>query len=1170
MITTIKGFGPNTTYNVVLLPDFSIKQAKEKIFAQVDIPRQMLHPHLFALRKGNRILHKGLLYDDLDDHEELSLVTIFDSLENENVMQLLESAQRNPVPILEKQRETYIDLTEEDLIFALKFTLFVSDPVFFAYLRSDIEGPLNSYLQQRETLRKKYADQDAQLARLYDALSAPQPPVVLRVKAMTMNVAASDSIGLDDLFQNMELNEHVLFLATQSGSTNAQQPSIRVFNGIFDKGISEKDFKSWFLNEKKKTNSVSYKKIKNVILVKIMRNNVLFSLNVFNNGQLTLSALGDLPYDKFTTLLSDCMEFVKSELAKYNITIDDTNKEVSNITATFETSTRISRQQFESAIKKQIITKMIFEPKDSVSTDTLSFWYKDQLNSDRKGLTVTLQDNPERIESSLITVNAADSLQQLETIQRYIHALASAEDDAGLDAFNFDDPDEHILRPKSNIKQLKEQGIKVLSTNCQKQRQPVTGDSAPLPESYDVVFEKQRYTCQNPDYPYPGFTNENIVCCFKKDQRRKEPYIRNMQSSMLEVQVQPSNFSIRVISGDTEYDTFAIKSVSGHDHPFHFIADTKTLVPITNPDLVQQLEERDDVWLEPVSLSKLITSPPKNKCNFPPDFSRMSPSNVNQPCEIHAKKPYFGYNLNSFPCCFDKKRPEQASRKRKETNVTKQHIITTDKILESGRLGTLPRSLQDSLVRAKDGTYYRMGVVQNKSSLLNVINLATDQNLTRDALAEKVGDYFSFLNIQSVFSEAEFKSYILNQEWNIEFVHNFLLRTTAVNIVVLDILAPETGVRIICNEKKSDLQFTKNIIVLKRQNNYELLVEKNDNDNDVTKSFGTDHPVIQMLADFAMQSCVVEDKYPLNFAFDKSLSYDVVWSKVKVKSQVVNAFNKVVVLITNTSVPIPITSRSIIEGIEITRTLEPVAWDLLSKEYKKLSKTFKVPFEARAQVVKDNRAIGILTNFGVFIPILPRDKLSLPETIAYDFLEVDAALHKPLPNVQSIFSREKMVMEGTVYKLKKFLGLVLQYRTDYYDFFKDTALSRAIPLQDKYALVIQALDNIFKDYISFVDRDIDRTRDVSHQDISCMAHLSQASCDADSLCNWDTTCKVRASPELYGLLKGIIANDLLTDTKDFVIINNKLPKMHFSSSKENESLLQNITDVRKFVKQRTN
>lgn len=87
-------------------------------------------------------------------------------------------------------------------------------------------------------------------------------------------------------------------------------------------------------------------------------------------------------------------------------------------------------------------------------------------------------------------------------------------------------PKEHKKNVK-NIELLKREGIKIDSKGCQKRRQPVI-----TTKTDNAFFYKNNYiVCNDSVYPHPGFTDNNVLCCFKKNQTKKEAYIRNTSNT---------------------------------------------------------------------------------------------------------------------------------------------------------------------------------------------------------------------------------------------------------------------------------------------------------------------------------------------------------------------------------------------------------------------------------------------------------------------------------------------------------------------------------------------------------------------------------------------------------------------------------------------------------------
>ena len=151
------------------------------------------------------------------------------------------------------------------------------------------------------------------------------------------------------------------------------------------------------------------------------------------------------------------------------------------------------------------------------------------LQSERKGITVNIQDNPYSV-GSILNIYSASNINEVYLIVDQISYI---------DKLNTESVAEQKIKEKSNIKNLRsEYNIPILSTSCQKQRQPIIDDTReplknmvdsktkkPLVDSYPLIYKGIRLICPDKEYPYPGFTQKNAICCFTKDQRNNMKYI---------------------------------------------------------------------------------------------------------------------------------------------------------------------------------------------------------------------------------------------------------------------------------------------------------------------------------------------------------------------------------------------------------------------------------------------------------------------------------------------------------------------------------------------------------------------------------------------------------------------------------------------------------------------
>lgn len=74
--------------------------------------------------------------------------------------------------------------------------------------------------------------------------------------------------------------------------------------------------------------------------------------------------------------------------------------------------------------------------------------------------------------------------------------------------------------PLKKINLFKQLGIPYNARKCQQKKQPEV-DGKPQKGSYSIIINGYNLTCQNPEFPYPGFQNDGIPCCFKTNQKDK-------------------------------------------------------------------------------------------------------------------------------------------------------------------------------------------------------------------------------------------------------------------------------------------------------------------------------------------------------------------------------------------------------------------------------------------------------------------------------------------------------------------------------------------------------------------------------------------------------------------------------------------------------------------------
>lgn len=1058
--------------------DHTALQLKEKLFAFVSGPGQIWYPKLLRLstKKGDTIKYFENLSKYYDEGNPIYVHHFFDEIQRTELAQnIADFSDNNILEIHSRFQNDWSLLTVEDIEFTLKFLTFKTSPQMFSYLRQDVEGYLNKVLDMKQRIQKQYIEEEIQMKDYYDYIKvkSSKEPLLINVENLTLSVQPSQPttariVDMSKLFDSFELNENIPFAALSGVYLGRKEPVIKVYNKVLDGETTSKDVKSWIINERTKSSKSTLKKVKGLVIkvrltfddqISFMTVNMnemghfIISSSVPNNIQISIEEFKD----KMERALADVIETINERYPNVirrgsTLQLDDKTIELQSVSAQTEVH-KIPRAKIAGFLRNRYYSENLFDPKDTIGKDILSMFYKrfmrsadEEDSTERKGITVTVQDHPEKATSSIIYVSSAQSYNQIPIIAMHLVninnmlqsdalVVAMGEGDQQEELLFPEEEEEHKLKGKSKIKQLKEKGVKVISTNCQRQRQPILSDTQePHENAYDIVFEEKRYICPNPDYPFPGFTNENVVCCFKKDQRSKEPYMRNMASNELDEMIESSNFQIEVDHNGQSYKAFVIKSMSDkRKHKYHFLDINNVLVPVTSEALIIELDKKDDIWLEPTPLNRILTQPPKNKCMYAPDFTKRVADDPHSQCSVHSNKVFFGYNLNGYPCCFDKPRKETVTRKRRAVEILKQHIITTEKILESNRVGVLPNGISQIFnggiinQRGPD-VFLRMGVVQNVSSLLNVILLALDNTINnaqvtgsldfRSLLATYVENQgiFTSLNggdIALSFSLPQFVFYLRENILNPTMILDLLMRVTQHNILIID-YTDVADIRFLCSKYVSLNTDKPYIIVLKRESSYELVVKPNQTNVDLgsmTKTFTYSDSVVKVLHTMFTEACTYVYDYPDAFGFDKPWNANFIIqllrkSEHKITFQIVNEFNKTHLLVTESSFIIPIMETGILPSIQALADFKAnmhtqlKGIDLLQRVIEKASRKYKkeIPSISVLGQIVDGRdsVVAMMTNFGIPIPVERHPVIDLP---VYDY--------NYYPNVDSFIFEEQ-------------------------------------------------------------------------------------------------------------------------------------------------------------------
>lgn len=1212
----------NNEYPNVLLDD-SIKKIKEKLFVffpelipnLVKIQVQNDSGDYITILDSNSILYEA--FDSIPDEPVIFVSNLQDSISTLDLQNLYIDDSQFKTSFNQYKKE-YSDLTEEDLSFIIKLNLM--NIGLGNITISDIQDYVNTNQTKRNKLLQSIEQQenDTVLQQFYK-LSQEFTPEINSITYNDISLIITGEnvtsgtkgvfIKLNEIFNILELNDNIPFIALgkKSSASDVKQPQIKIYNRLLDI-VPDKEIKSWVLNEKKKLNEATYKIIKGLMIKSKFKNtNNYVTINIMPNGVLYVNLkVSDNDSENLDQLLNDIKDNVNKVIDYINLLktvflkskrilpVEKSSISVDSVDTTIETGIFINRTKFESLIKQELISKNILEVKRTESLDVLSAYYKKfktrEAIDDIKGITINIRDNPYKEDSSIIKIFGADNQTQATIIAWNILILGEMSELIKKNGLFEDFSKKRKIREKTNKKKLKEQGIHFDSRECQAIRQPkLNPDNKPPLKSdgYTITFNNQNYRCDNPNYPYPGFTKSNIVCCFKYNQTGNESYIKNVDPESLNILVEPSNFKIKVKQGKSSFETYVIKIVSDYKTGFdeqnsmpryYYLSNTTNkltsqndILPIYNKDLIDAIEQEDNIWLDRVTLSQIIYPSASNKCSFKPDLNNRT--SLHSPCSEHKKNKYFGYTSKSIPCCFDKEREAYVSRKKKESDITKQYIIqSADKILNYKQLGILPQDLVtlfQTVLQVKD-IHYRMGIIQNNSSFLNALLLGVN-NIIRGQTINNHNEFKKFISDYLYKNEGEFNK-LNNGDISIKYgtITNYinyintadvflnwlelidlLERVLKRNILIIDVTE---GTRILCrpialNPKKFGRPF---LVLLKKKNTFEVIIKlvTKDKKNDVIKEYEYTDKLIKFFTEYYTQTCIRKNVYPENYSFIPIQPHQLFITKLKnqttktnlignIKYQVKNDFNKVNMLMTKRGILLPILETGIIDNPDI----KVVSFSSLIRQQDKLLtlKDYTNAFKALnklMETVKDFKRVkilgivdsnidsigGIVTNFNYIIPYKKDSKPHTYDKFDYRYyLDIDTKLHS-IENIEGAFNKYNYMIDdihNNVFTLKKMLGEKISENQEVKDTIEKLIKRPDIPKSDKIMELLEIFESL----------------NVPSNNIT--------------------------------LLKSI-ANEILNDNKERLILNNIITSDTFNKNdviiRDSESILLNIDDIRKWIK----
>ncbi len=1100
--------------------------------------------------------------------------------------------------------------------------------IFFTRIKNEFDTQNKKYKRDNEMLvdfyNKVYSYNSN---KYYDSDSNNFPSFVfttLNFKCKSSDYDSSFSgkfIKLSQIFNLLELSDDIPLIAFNDSTK--KDPKIKIHNKIINI-LNENIIRSWILNEKKKQNKAVYKKIRGLMFkcrlqdIKINKpQNSYITVLLNENGLFNVRVNFDEDEDQRSLL--DIENSIKNTLDKlitklnllYGVftqskrlsKMTDMMCSLISISSVLETNKKINKTKF-----KQILTKYeasrIFDSKDI--KDIISMYYKrfgkrdnDIETLDKLGITINIKDNPYKLNSSIIVIYGAYNLIQSKTIIDEIMILSEISEKIKKNIFEDDESEEEevvLKERKQNVKKVRELGGKTSSIVCQKTRQPKINNETTIQDPELVlVYKGNKYVCdEKSKHKYPGLSGD-IPCCFKYPGKGLENI---MNAEILEIKVQPSNFIIEIQDGEKSFKTFVIKVTSETlenidltESRYFYVNPEKNngfpLVHIHQSNLIEQIEKDsvnekgETIWLTEIPLYQLISKPKKNNCLHIPNLNNTSKEDINAPCKHHDKEKIFGYNIKSYPCCFENTPVTYRAVKEDKTALTK-HIITTDKLLGHKRQGVLQPGLNKLLneyIKNKNGAFLRWGVNQNKLSFLNCIVESISDNkvdntyalkrLLINYLSENPQDFLKLNGGNISLRYGNVHEYINKIEQDIHWtdVIDLVQLVLKCNILIVEIPHVETlsktnfiyeDMRLVCNLNIQQDISKPFLILIKKQNSFEIIVSNSaaiwnkesekiqisDKTQKITFVFNYDSEktpkdnIANFFVDYYKKSCVKQNKFPDKYPYDELYTANYILKKLKndILFQLVNSFNKINFFVTKRGLIIPIQESGIINKIPSVMFSDFISKNKavdIEKLIELINDFNESDIEPKMNIlgvtINDNVYTGAFTNFGQTLPVKTtfiNDNVKLPILKHKYYNDIDEVLSnkKITQNTEEIWNKDINNEKLRIYEIKKIIGqkIINDYESkeSIIKIIKNTQLSKLRKIKMIKQILIQYLANT-----NFSDLDF---------------------------------------------ILDIISNDIINDNIENSLLNNLITSEKFNPDeivqRTTESIWLNLSDIRKWFK----
>lgn len=543
-----------------VLPEYTLQQIKDRIVAELFYKTEIVLPELLALfvrdgmppheqvqvnRPELRVLvntpeyvvkpeinilystftHSGLVYQD----------TIY--IRNGFKHDITTTTSTNIPSLRQELSKVYGEITLFEMERILNYKLYNKDPGnHFETKIETIVNRVKSQEQKEKVLTKILSN--AELPKNAQGLFPFHlTSVVLQFKNRGIN------LDLDQLFGVIEATPDIPFLALRAPG----EPYIKV-NKAFQ-ASNTKLLKEWMFSGERLS-------MPKGLRIKIAHNKTFLSVNIFENGTLTLRCSWNSEENAGIQQIRECVAGLVPLVRQINANpvvfagLDATPTSPRSIAfPTFEKAVvstmdsvfhvllnrPLALEQLQQRIDDSSALKLVFEPKLSSAQGLLILQFVNLpriLPDDTllQNVSVTVREKEGMYYVSLF---GAKTLGQTQGVYEYFVGILEAIEPGSVQSSVVVAKSKEPVSMKA-LRMLKSYQIPVDSRSCQKPRQPVVDDDEELPLLAPDAYRYNYYVAatgkthklicanRNSKHIYPGITKSGVPCCFLKPQPQPE------------------------------------------------------------------------------------------------------------------------------------------------------------------------------------------------------------------------------------------------------------------------------------------------------------------------------------------------------------------------------------------------------------------------------------------------------------------------------------------------------------------------------------------------------------------------------------------------------------------------------------------------------------------------